>query len=117
MKQNDITRLDPRAFLDSQSYLWVSQSQNPKTPLMTGNIIIPVRLIDFIKEYSEQLPIGGEHCIKLSVAYWEAKNKYYSKHPPQYRGKLSVFTPLLYEPYNEEYRKARHIQNITLILS
>ena len=108
----DTAELDPRAFLDSQSYLWVSQTENPKKPLLTGNIIIPIRFIDFVREHSNPLPVGGEHCLKFSIAYWEALNKYYGKHAPDYRGKITLFTPNLYEPYDELYRNARNIRNI-----
>jgi len=109
-------QLDPRAFLPSSSNLWIlKDSNNPKAPLMRGNVIIPIRMIDFVNQMSIHYPIAGEQCLKFSIAFWEAKEEFYGSSPPAYVGKVTVYTPGFEDKdLGERYRLANHISNIKL---
>lgn len=111
----DTSKLDPRAFLSAYSHLWVVNTDNPRDPLLRGNMIIPIRLIDFVKQNSITHPVNGEHCLKFATAFWEAPPEYYTKKQPQYRGKVTVFTPdLTTVEMQELYRRANNIRNLKL---
>ena len=97
--------LDPRAFLPGISRLWVNNSNNPKAPLLSGKILVPVRFIDFLKDYSTLPIVGGEEHYEFCVSLWENNRKVKYGRPPQYTGNTAPYTPNL-GAVREDYEKA-----------
>lgn len=101
----DLSNIDPRSFLDAYIYLWRTNYEELTYPIMTGNIILPVRKVEFVLANSRLLPIGGEQCIKFQCSLWEAQPVYYTKNKPDYRGHVNTFYSNLLPPLNEIYRQ------------
>ncbi len=97
--------LDPRAFLPGISRLWVNNSGNPKAPLLKGRVVVPVRFIDFLRDYSTLPIIGGEEHYEFFISLWENQRKQKYGRPPQYIGNTAPYTPGLGE-LQQEYEKA-----------
>ena len=106
-------KLDPRAFLNSYCSLWIVKSQSEVNPLLQGNFLLPSKLVDFVAENCKLHPMAGEMCYKFSIAFWEAPEKeYYSGREPDYRGKISVYTPDLYGELQTAYQRAFKTKNL-----
>ena len=97
---------DTRAFLKGQSSLWVTQSPNPKIPLMQGVLTLPVPLLDFVREHSMHSKYRNAHALSLRVSLWEADpNRYHSEGHPQYAGNIYLNTTKLMSPYDKAYKE------------
>lgn len=117
---NDIEEregLDPRAFLRTRTSLWAIDSDNPRAPLLKGNILIPVRLYDFCYQKCRFEHFFGEQCVKLNLQYWEnihrTKFSENSK-APDYLGTMYVNTPSIIESERKYYEQARSVRNFGL---
>ena len=111
----DYEKLDPRAFLRTESLLWVINSKNPRAPLMKGHILIPVRFYDFCYQKCRPEYVMGEQCVRMNLQFWENINKAkYQKNPPEYQGSLYVNTPSILEPHKGYYEEAKRIKGFSL---
>ncbi len=119
----NLSNIDPRAFLEAYIYLWRSNNEDLTYPLLTGNMILPVRFLEFNLANSRLLPIGGEQCVRFQLSLWEAEPVYYTQKKPDYRGRISTYCNNLLPPLDTIYRKlmvtrtkshalAREINNI-----
>lgn len=102
----DYGNIDPRALLRTHSVLWVSSSKHPKAPLMSGSVLIPARLIDFVHHKCRWQFYYGEKCYKFDTAYWETwdRDKYKpGKKIPEYTGIITVNPSTMFD---EADRKA-----------
>ena len=109
--------LDPRAFLRTRSTLWVINSDNPRAPLMKGNVLIPVRLYDFCYQKCEFEHFMGEKCLKLNLQYWENihREKFTNNDKaPDYLGNCYINIPSIIEPDRGYYEAARKVKNFGL---
>lgn len=110
-------KLDPRAFLRTRTTLWAINSDNPRSPLLKGNILIPVRLYDFCYQKCHFEHFMGEQCVKLNLQYWEnIRRERYSDQgkAPDYLGTCYVNTPSIIESQRQYYEEARKIKNFGL---
>lgn len=116
-EQIEYDRLDPRAFLRTRTSLWAIDSDNPRAPLLKGNVLIPVRLYDFCYQKCRFEHFFGEQCVKLNLQYWEnihrAKFSENSK-APDYLGTTYVNTPSIIESERGYYEQARSVRNFGL---
>lgn len=102
--------VDPRAFLGGTCSLWANKKKGAKQPVIYGNAIIPIRLIEFAKENTEPLFHDGERCISLSLSYWETnENSYYSDNPPVYKGQVKLYLKTLRKDVADHIRKAYRV--------
>lgn len=116
-EQIEYERLDPRAFLRTRTCLWAIDSDNPRAPLIKGNILIPVRLYDFCYQKCRFEHFFGEQCVKLNLQYWENIHRTkFSKNSkaPDYLGNCYINTPSIIESEREYYEQARSIRNFGL---
>lgn len=99
------SNIDPRGFLDAYIYLWRCNKENLTHPLMTGNLVLPVRLIEFTLANARLIPIGGEQCVKFQCSLWESDPVYYTRNRPDYRGHINTFYNGLLPPLDHIYRQ------------
>lgn len=115
--ETDYKQLDPRAFLRTRTTLWVINSDKPRSPLLKGNVLIPVRLYDFLYQKTKFEHFMGEQCVKLNLQYWENIHRAkFTSNPkaPDYLGTCYVNTPSIIEPHKKYYEEARSIRNFGL---
>lgn len=116
-EQIEYDRLDPRAFLRTRTSLWAIESDNPRAPLLKGNILIPVRLYDFCYQKCRFEHFFGEQCVKLNLQYWENIHRAKfseNKKAPDYLGTMYVNTPSIIESERGYYEQARKVRNFGL---
>ena len=116
-QETEHKKLDPRAFLRTRSTLWAINSDNPKAPLIKGNVLIPVRLYDFCYQQCQFEHFMGEQCVKLNLQYWENIHRHkFSNNPkaPDYLGNCYVNIPRIIESQRDYYQEARRIKNFGL---
>lgn len=101
----DFSNIDPRAFLNAYIYLWRTNHEEVHRPLMTGNLVLPVRFIEFTLANSRLIPIGGEQCVKFQCSVWEAMPVYYTDKKPDYRGHVNTMFRNLLPPLDHIYNQ------------
>lgn len=108
--------LDPRAFLRTRTVLWANRSDNPRSPLLRGHVLVPVRLFDFCYQKCKFEHFFGEQCVKLNLQFWENMNPEKSgQNPrPDYVGTTYINIPSIIDDHRGYYEEIQKIRNFGL---